>query len=55
MNVEDGGATCSLIVYDQPLTLDELNILQSLDGLERVLSGNNTYTVHPYKVSFIKF
>jgi PAS domain S-box-containing protein len=28
MKVEDGGATCSFIVYDHHLTLDELNILQ---------------------------
>jgi hypothetical protein len=45
MKVEDGGATFSLIVYDQRLTLHELNILQSLDGVERVLAGNNAFTV----------
>lgn len=27
MKVEDGGATFSFIVYEQPMTLDELNIL----------------------------
>lgn len=45
MKFEDGGATFSLIVYDQPLTFDELNILQSLYGVERVLPGDNTFTV----------
>ena len=45
MKLEDGGATFSLIVYDKSLTLDELNILQSLDGVERVLSGDYTFTV----------
>jgi hypothetical protein len=45
MTVEDGGATFSLIVYDQPLTLEELDILQGIDGVARVLPGNNTFTV----------
>jgi len=45
MTVEDGGATFSLIVYDQPMTLGKLAILQSIDGVTRVLPGNNTFTV----------
>ncbi len=45
MTFEDGGATISLIVRDQPLTLEELNILQCLDGVERVLPCDNTFTV----------
>jgi len=45
MKMEDGGAIFSLIVYDHSLTLDELNFLQSLDAVEGVLLGNNTFRV----------
>jgi len=43
--VVDGGATSSLIVYDITLTLDELDILQGIDGVVRVLPDNNAFTV----------
>ena len=45
MKVEDGGATFSLIVYNRPLTLEELDVLHGIDGVTRVLPGNNAFTV----------
>ncbi|HET6514034.1 MAG TPA: hypothetical protein VFG09_02655 [Thermodesulfovibrionales bacterium] len=45
MNIEDGGATFSLVVHDRPLTLDEVTILQNLEGVERILLGDNAFTI----------
>jgi hypothetical protein len=45
MRVEDGGASFSLVIYDQRLTFDNLDILKKLDGVEKVLVSNDTFTV----------
>jgi hypothetical protein len=45
MTVEDGGATFSLVICGQFLTLGELDLLKSLDGVDKVLVGNDVFTV----------
>jgi hypothetical protein len=45
MKVEDGGATFSLMICGQLLTLDELDLLKSLEGVDKVLVGNNAFTI----------
>ena len=45
MTVEDGGATFSLIICEQSLTPSELDLLKSLDGVDKVLVDNNAFTV----------
>ena len=45
MKVEDGGATFSLNICGQLLTLEELDHLKSLDSVDKVLVGNNAFTV----------
>jgi len=45
MRVEDGGATFSLVIYDQPLTLYEIDTLQSIEGVAKVLPGSNAFIV----------
>jgi hypothetical protein len=45
MKVEDGGGTFSLVICGQLLTLDELDLLKDLDGVDKVLIGNEAFTV----------
>jgi hypothetical protein len=45
MKVEDGGATFSLNICGQLLTLEELDHLKSLDSVDKILVGNNAFTV----------
>jgi hypothetical protein len=45
MKVEDGGGTFSLVINGQLLTLAELDLLKSLDGVDKVLIGNEAFTV----------
>jgi len=45
MTVEDGGATFSLIIRGQLLTIEELELLKGLDGVDKVLVDNNVFTV----------
>jgi hypothetical protein len=45
MKVEDGGGTFSLVINGQTLTLAELDLLKSLDGVDKVLIGNEAFTV----------
>jgi len=44
MKVEDGGATFSLICK-KCLTPDELDLVKSLDGVDKVLVDNDAFTV----------
>ena len=45
MTVEDGGATFSFIIRGQLLTIEELELLKGLDGVDKVLVDNNVFTV----------
>ena len=45
MQVNDGGASFSLIICDQDLTFDDINILKKIEGVENILAGDNAFTV----------
>ena len=45
MKVGDGGGTFSLIVCEQSLGINELDLLKGIEGVDKVLIGNDAFTV----------